>query len=733
MQYEKIVYVGGMTCVNCSRHVQEALCKISGVEDVEVSLLTGRTRVVFSKDIVSDEQIKRAIDRAGYQILDIQPSPELEMRQMARKLLLSVIFALPLMYVSMGPMIGLSLPLILMPHHSFLNNAILQFVLLLPILWINRMVIQNGARSLFQLNPTMDSLVMVGTLSAVLYSCFEVVMSIFFHKAGHNLYFESAGMLLTLILLGKTIEARGKGRARRALEELLQLAPKKAVILREDGKEETIDLAKIQPGNILVVKPGEQIPVDGEVIFGHSDIDESMITGESILVSKEEGQSVLGATINQQGLLHVRAQHVGAQTVFGQILRMVEQAQSERAPITRVTDQISRWFVPLIFAIAIVAALTWWLSGATFAFALNIMIAVLVVACPCALGLAVPLAVIVSISSAASKGILIKSGTVLEKTAHLSMIAFDKTGTLTHGKMDIVSRHILNQEKSRYYLDLVRSLEKQSTHPIARTIMNSIAETDGYTVEHLENLPGSGLQGRVDGHDVLIGKAALMERNNYTIGADFLAQMRDADREAQISIFAAVDGEVQVLFIMSDQAKEEGRATVRQLTDLGLEIVMLSGDSQITAMNIAKQIGFTRVYGQLLPEQKAQKIEAFQEEGFCVAMVGDGINDAVALARADVGIAVAQGSNVAMESADIVLMKDSLSLLVETVRLGQHTFKIIKQNLFWAFSYNLIAVPLACGIFYFFGGPLLNPMWAALAMGFSSVFVVFNSLRAKCK
>lgn len=731
MRYEKIVYVGGMTCVNCSRHVQNALQKIRGVEDVEVSLLTGRTRILFSKNDISDDQIKRAIERSGYQVLDIQPSPELETKQMGRKLIFSVIFAVPLMYVSMAPMMGLPLPRLLMPHQFFFNNALIQFVLLLPILWFNRKTITNGIKSLFQLNPTMDSLVMVGTLSAVFYSVFEAVWAGVFQKGGHHLYFESAGMLLTLILLGKTIEAKGKGRARRALEELMQLAPKQAVLLHNDGTEELIDLAKIQAGNILVVKPGEQIPVDGEVVFGHSDVDESMITGESMLVSKEVGQQVLGATINQQGLLHVRARHVGAQTVFGQILRMVEQAQADKAPIAHITDQVAKWFVPFIFVVALIAGLSWWLAGAKFGFALNIMIAVLVVACPCALGLAVPLAVIVSISSAAIKGILLKSGVVLEKTAKLNIIAFDKTGTLTRGKMEIVSRHVLDEANRHYYLDLVRSLEKQSTHPIAQTIMHAIPETETYTVENLENLPGSGLQGKVDGHDVLIGKAILMESNGCQINETFSSVMKNADMEAKTSVFAAIDGTVQILFIMSDQAKEESRVTVRQLSSMGLELVMLSGDAQITAMNIAKQLGFTRVYGHLLPDQKAQKIAAFQQEGFCVAMVGDGINDAVALAKADVGIAVAQGSNVAMESADIVLMKDNLSLLVQAIRLSRHTLKIIKQNLFWAFSYNILAVPLASGVFYAFGGPLLTPMWAALAMGFSSVFVVFNSLRAK--
>ena len=733
MQFEKIIYVGGMTCVNCSRHVEGALRKINGVEDVEVSLLTGRTRIGFSKDIVTDAQIRHAIERAGYQVLDIQPSPELEAKEMRRKFWLSFLFTLPLMYVSMGPMMGLPLPSFLSMHESFFYNALAQFIFVVPILWFNRSTLINGMRALIQLSPTMDSLVMVGALSSVLYSIFETIFALLGVQSAHHLYFESAGMLLTLILLGKTIEAKGKGRARRALEELMQMAPKQAVLLREDGSEEVIDLARIQAGNILVVKPGEQIPVDGEIVFGHSDVDESMITGESMLVSKEVGQQVLGATINQQGLLHVKAQNVGAKTVFGQILRMVEQAQADKAPIARMSDQISRWFVPLIFLVAFVSGLSWWLSGASFAFALNIMVAVLVVACPCALGLAVPLAVIIAISSAARHGILLKSGVVLEKMAKVNMMAFDKTGTLTDGQMEIAARYVIDEENSLYHLDLVRSLEQQSTHPIARTIVKSIAQIQEYTVENLENLPGSGLRGRVDNHDILIGKAELMQQHKFAIPKKFSQAVNNPDLQMKVSVFAAIDGRVEALFMLSDHAKEDARHTIHELTGLGMQIVMLSGDQQSVADNIGRQLGFARVYGQLLPDQKALKIADFQKEGFSVAMVGDGINDAVALAKADVGIAVAQGSNVAMESADIVLMKDNLSLLVQAKRLSRHALKIIKENLFWAFSYNIAAVPMAAGVFYIFGGPLLSPMWAALAMGFSSVFVVFNSLRARYK
>ncbi len=731
MQYEKVIYVGGMTCVNCSRHVEAALRRINGVDDVQVSLLTGRTRIGFSKDIVSDAQIKSAIERAGYQVLDIQPSPELEAKQMWRKFWLSFIFVLPLMYISMGPMIGLGLPQFLSNHEYFWANALAQFIFVLPILWFNRSTLINGLRALIQLNPTMDSLVMVGAMSSVLYSIFDVLFSFWGYSGSHHLYFESAGMLLVLILLGKAIEARGKGRARRALEELMQMAPKQALLLHEDGSQEIIDLARIQAGNILVVKPGEQIPVDGQVVFGHSDVDESMITGESMLVSKEVGDQVLGATINQQGLLHVKAQHVGAKTVFGQILRMVEQAQADKAPIARMSDQISRWFVPFIFIIAFVAGFSWWLSGASFAFALNIMVAVLVVACPCALGLAVPLALIIAISSAARCGILLKSGVILEKMAKVNMMAFDKTGTLTDGRMDIVARHVIDEENSLYHLDLVRSLEQQSTHPIARTIVKSITSINDYKVENLENLPGSGLRARVDNHDILIGKAALMQQQKCSIPEKFLSELNKPDLQMKISVFAAIDNRVEILFIMSDHAKENARQTVYELISMGMQVVMLSGDQQKVADDIGQQLGFSRVYGQLLPDQKALKIADFQKEGFSVAMVGDGINDAVALAKADVGIAVAKGSNVAMESADIVLMQDNLSLLVQAKRISCHTLKIIKENLFWAFSYNILAVPLAAGVFHIFGGPLLSPMWAALAMGFSSVFVVFNSLRAR--
>ncbi|MGL4524940.1 MAG: heavy metal translocating P-type ATPase [Spirochaetia bacterium] len=732
MQYEKVLYIGGMTCTNCVHHVEQALMSINGVEKVSVVLVTGRTTLTFARQGILDEEIHTAVKRAGYQILSIQSSPAIEGKQIARRFYISLIFAMPLMYIGMGGMMSLPLPFFLNPNRFPLYNALAQLICLLPILWCNKGVLFHGTKALMQRNPTMDSLVMLGTVSALVYSIVQTIMIPENPHAVHSLYFESAGMLLTLILLGKSLELRGKGRARRALEELLEMTPQKAILLDATGQEVLVDLGSIKEGQVVVVKPGERIPVDGEVVFGYSDVDESMITGESLFVSKQVGDSVVGVTINQQGLLHVRAKQIGAETVFGQIVRMVEQAQEEKAPIERISDQVSRWFVPAILIIALVSGMTWWAVGSSFAFALNIAIAVLVVACPCALGLAVPLAVMVSIASGAKNGILFKSGVALQQTAGLSMMAFDKTGTLTQGKLSTVEKEICATDPDiTYHLQLIRSLELQSTHPIAKAISRTLSTLEEKTVTDLENLPGAGLRGTVDGHEVLVGKYSLMKDQGYTLDKALDLGAQKAELAGKTCVFAGVDKSVIATFFLSDEVKENSLETIEKLKKMSLELVMLSGDSQITAINMAKRLGISRVYGQLLPEQKAEKILGFQEAGLKVAMVGDGVNDAVALTRADVGIAVAEGSNIAIESADIVLMKEDLSLLVKSMILSRRAMRVIKQNLFWAFSYNIIAVPLATGLFYVFGGPLLTPVWAALAMGFSSVFVVFNSLRAK--
>ena len=578
----------------------------------------------------------------------------------------------------------------------------------------------------------MDSLIAIGTTAAISYSLYSLYAIALGNPHGvHGLYFETAGVIITLIMLGKSLEALAKGKTSDAIKKLMGLAPKTAVVI-EDGKEKIISIEDVQIGHIILVRPGESIPVDGEVVEGHTSIDESMLTGESIPVDKKAGDSVYAATINKNGMIKFRATKVGSDTALAQIIKLVEEAQGSKAPIAQMADIVSGYFVPIVVAIAALAFAGWLIAGESFAFALTMFISVLVIACPCALGLATPTAIMVGTGKGAEHGILIKSGEALETAHKVDTIVLDKTGTITEGKpevTDLIAAEDITEER---LLQIAASGERGSEHPLGDAIVRK-AENDGqklYDVENFKAIPGHGIEGVIDGVNVLIGNRKLMNDRNIQLGK--LASRADqlAD-EGKTPMYIALDGVLSGIIAVADVVKQSSRDAIVKLQSMGIEVVMITGDNRKTAQAIARQVGIDRVLAEVLPQDKASEVKKLQDEGRKVAMVGDGINDAPALVQADIGIAIGSGTDVAMESADIVLMKSDLMDVSTAIHLSKSTIRNIKQNLFWAFGYNVAGIPLAAGLFYIFGGPLLNPMFAAAAMSLSSVSVVTNALRLR--
>jgi Cu+-exporting ATPase len=578
----------------------------------------------------------------------------------------------------------------------------------------------------------MDSLIAIGTTAAISYSLYSLYAIAWENPHGvHGLYFETAGVIITLIMLGKSLEARAKGKTSDAIKKLMGLAPKTAVII-EDGKEKIISIEDVQIGHIILVRPGESIPVDGEVVEGHTSIDESMLTGESIPVGKKAGDSVYAATINKNGMIKFRATKVGSDTALAQIIKLVEEAQGSKAPIAQMADIVSGYFVPIVVAIAALAFAGWLIAGESFAFALTMFISVLVIACPCALGLATPTAIMVGTGKGAEHGILIKSGEALETAHKVDTIVLDKTGTITEGKPEVTDLIAAEGFTEERLLQIAASGEKGSEHPLGDAIVRK-AENDGqklYDVENFKAIPGHGIEGVIDGVNVLIGNRKLMNDRNIQLGK--LASRADqlAD-EGKTPMYIALDGVLSGIIAVADVVKQSSRDAIVKLQSMGIEVVMITGDNRKTAQAIARQVGIDRVLAEVLPQDKASEVKKLQDEGRKVAMVGDGINDAPALVQADIGIAIGSGTDVAMESADIVLMKSDLMDVSTAIHLSKSTIRNIKQNLFWAFGYNVAGIPLAAGLFYIFGGPLLNPMFAAAAMSLSSVSVVTNALRLR--
>lgn len=743
---ELLFNIEGMSCASCSARIEKVVSSMAGVDKAEVNLPAGSGRVVFDPHQVSQRQIREKINSLGFKATASSDNSDnftanqkqalVQLQKMKLALWPTLILGALLLTVAMGEMTGLKLPGFMNPTEAPLVFGLIQLALVMPLLWLGRKFYLIGFPSLFRGAPNMDSLIALGTSAAFLYSSWNLIEIARGNVAlAGDLYFESAGVIIALVSLGKYMEARSKVRTSDAIRQLMRLAPDKATLLK-DGEQEDILVEEIVVGDVLLVRPGERVPVDGLVIKGNSNIDESMLTGESMPVSKEEGDKVVGATLNANGVLQVRAEKVGSDTVLARIIKMVREAQGSKAPIANLADRISLYFVPIVMVIALVAGLTWYFAaGADFSFALKIFVAVMVIACPCAMGLATPTSIMVGTGRGAQLGVLIKSGEALEKAQKIEAVVFDKTGTLTYGRPVLTDLIMLSDMSEDDCLSLVGGAENVSEHPLARAIVAaakeknlSIPEADSFTA-----IPGRGITAKVGGHDLLLGNHELMTEKAVAALDNQEALEASAKMAAQgkTALYLAIDGKLTALIVVADQIKPEAAATVAALLKMGISPIMLTGDNEITARAIAKQAGITEIIAQVMPEHKADKIINLQEQGLKVAMVGDGINDAPALARADIGIAMGTGIDVAIESGDIVLMKGNLHGLLAALELSRATMRNIKQNLFWAFIYNIVGIPVAAGLLYAFGGPTLNPMIAGAAMAMSSVSVVSNALRLR--
>ena len=748
--------VTGMSCAACSSRVEKAVARQSGVQQVSVNLLKNSMVVEYDESALSSAQIVAAVEQAGYGAsLHEKPgaavpaakgggqgglsAAQQAYRGMKKRLALSLVFTVPLFYLSMGHMMGWPLPGCFLGTENALVFAFTQFLLLLPIVFLNRQYYIGGAKALIQRAPNMDSLIALGSGAAIVYGIYAIYrIGIGFgqmdmdtvHTYMMELYFESAGTILTLITMGKTMEARAKGKTSEAITKLMDLAPKTATVER-DGTERVIPAAEVQPGDVLIVRAGESVPVDGVVLEGSSAVDESALTGESIPVEKQAGDAVIGATINKSGYFKMRATKVGDDTALSQIVRLVDEATSSKAPIAKLADKVSGVFVPVVIAIAVIAALAWLLTGHSVEFSLSVGISVLVISCPCALGLATPTAIMVGTGRGAVNGILIKSAEALETAHSVNTVVLDKTGTITQGKPVVTDVLTLGTERDEL-LTVAASLEKRSEHPLAEAIAAE-AEKERLTllpIEHFEQIPGQGLHAAVDGRDCLAGNRRMMEANGIS-GDPLFSRGEALAEDGKTPLYFAREGRLLGLIAVADVVKPTSAQAVAELSGTGIEVVMLTGDNERTAEAIRRQVGVDRVVAEVLPQDKEREIRRLQEGGKKVAMVGDGINDAPALARADVGIAIGAGTDVAIESADIVLMRSDLLDVSTAVQLSRAVIRNIKQNLFWAFFYNAIGIPIAAGVCYPAFHLKMNPMLGALAMSFSSVFVVSNALRLR--
>ena len=729
--------VEGMSCSACANRVERITKKIDGVESANVNFATEKLTVRVDAEKVRYSDIKLAVDKAGFKLIkEDDEVKEASKKKDESKLLLnrfifSLIFTVPLLIISMGHMVGMPLPSIIDPMKNPLNFALVQLVLTIPVMVAGYKFYKIGYKNLFKLSPNMDSLIAIGTSAAVAYGLFAIykILNGETHYAMH-LYFESAVVILTLITLGKYLEAVSKGKTSEAIKKLMGLAPKTATIIK-NGKEVSIPIEEVIVGDIILVKPGEKLPVDGEIIEGSTSIDESMLTGESIPVEKNIGSTVIGASINKAGFIKYKATKVGKDTALAQIVKLVEEAQGTKAPIAKMADIIAAYFVPTVMALAIIAAVGWLIAGESTVFALTIFISVLVIACPCALGLATPTAIMVGTGKGAENGVLIKGGEALETTYKIDTIVFDKTGTITEGKPKVTDI-ICNGIKEEEVLVLAASAEKGSEHPLGEAIVREAEDRslEFKSLEHFKAVPGHGIEVTIEGKDILLGNKKLMIENNINIESLHVESDRLAT-EGKTPVYIAINNKLSGIIAVADTVKENSKAAIEELKKMNVNVAMITGDNKKTAEAIAKSVGIDIVLAEVLPEDKANEVKKLQGQNRKVAMVGDGINDAPALVQADVGIAIGSGTDVAIESADIVLMKSDLKDVVTAIRLSKATIKNIKENLFWAFGYNVLGIPVAMGVLHIFGGPLLNPMIAAAAMSFSSVSVLLNALRLK--
>ncbi|MFV0314005.1 MAG: heavy metal translocating P-type ATPase [Anaerotignum sp.] len=740
--------ITGMTCSACSAHVEKSVAKLNGVESVNVNLLQNSMLVTFDIEIVDTNAIIQAVKQGGYgaslhsgnqTVTTEQNIATDESKEMKSRLISSFCFLVPLFYIAMGHMLGAPLPSIILGEENTLIFALTQLFLTLPILIINRKYFTVGFRALLNRTPNMDSLIALGSAASVLYSIFAIFAMAYFmgrgdlmsaHHYSKELYFESAAIILTLITLGKYMETRSKGKTSEAISKLMNLAPKTATILK-DGLEIEVPIEEVLEGDTIIVRPGHSIPVDGTILEGFSAIDESAITGESMPVEKQAGDMVIGATINKSGFFKMKATRVGTNTTLAQIINLVEEATSSKAPIAKLADRVSGVFVPIVICISILSALIWFFAGQTFAFSLSIGIAVLVISCPCALGLATPTAIMVGTGKGAENGILIKSAESLEIAHKLDTIVLDKTGTLTEGKPKVTDIFLANGVLKNPFLRLVASLESLSEHPLGEAVV-AYAKENNISLLSAKNLlatPGQGIEAEIEGKQICGGNLKMMLAKNISLG-EYEQIGETLANEGKTPLYFADGDKLLGILALADSLKESSKDAIDALKRMGIHVVMLTGDNQKTADAIAKKLGIHAI-ADVLPQDKEQEIRRLQELGQKVAMVGDGINDAPALTRADVGIAIGAGTDVALESADIVLMKNNVTDVVTAIQLSHATVRNIKQNLFWAFFYNILGIPLAAGVFYHSFGLKLNPMFAAAAMSFSSVFVVGNALRLR--
>ena len=764
--------VTGMTCSACSSHVEKSVGKLTGVENVSVNLLTNSMQVEFDENKLDTAGIIKAVEDAGYgaavkdehaksgaktsgqsgsQENNGLSAVEQNVKNMKKRLIVSLIFWIPLMYVSMGHMIyqWLNIPMppftmnFLHGNENAITYAFTQFLLLLPILIANQKYFKNGFKTLWHRSPNMDSLIAIGAGAAILYGIFAIYRigyamghgdMMVVHQYAHDLYFESAGTILTLITIGKYLETKSKGKTSEAITKLLNLAPKTVTAVR-DGVEQVVDAADVEKGEIFLVKPGESVAVDGIVLEGKSSFDESAITGESIPVPKQEGDAIVSASMNKSGLIRAKATKVGEDTTIAQIIRLVEEASSSKAPIAKMADKIAGVFVPTVITIALITGVIWLISGATFEFAMSTAIAVLVISCPCALGLATPVAIMVGTGKGAENGILIKSGDALETAHQIDTVVLDKTGTITQGKpvvTDIICAAGKNADKTQL-LQIAGSLEKGSEHPLAEAIVNYCL-TNNISLEKVTDfnaLFGKGIEGTMSGTHYYAGNEKMMEEKGISLSTEQKNQIQALAKQGRTPLLFADEKQFLGIVAVADVVKPTSKEAVQKFRDYGIHVIMLTGDNEVTAQAIKEQVGIDEVIAGVLPTQKEEKISALKQAGHKVAMIGDGVNDAPALASADVGIAIGAGTDVAIESADIVLMKNDLLDAVGAVKLSKAVIRNIKENLFWAFFYNSIGIPLAAGVLYPLFQIKLNPMFGAAAMSLSSVCVVSNALRLR--
>lgn len=744
---KKTLIIGGMTCAACSARVEKAIDIMAGVERVSVNLATEKATVIYDPAKTNYADICGTIERAGYKAVGVSADEadsnalrkQKDIKTLWTKFIIAAAFALPLLYIAMAPMLLLPIPDLINPMAGGMMNAaaalryaLVQLALVIPIVVVGYKFYAVGFKALWQLHPNMDSLIAIGTSAAIIYSIYNISLIMGGrHMMAESLYFESAGVIIALILLGKSLETVSKGKTSAAIKALMELAPKTATVVA-DGREREIPISEMIVGDVVLVKPGGKIPVDGIVLDGHTAVDESMLTGESVPVDKQSGDEVFAASINATGAIHFKATKIGEDTALAQVIKLVEDAQGSKAPIAKLADIVSGYFVPVVCLIALSSGIAWFIGTQDVEFALTVFISVLVIACPCALGLATPTAIMVGTGKGAENGILIKGGEALETAHKIDTVVLDKTGTITEGKPKVTDIIPILGVEADYLLCVAASAEKNSEHPLGQAIVRS-AEEKGLSLSAanaLEAVPGRGIIADVDGTKALIGNQRFMEERDIIL--DVLKEDTGSLADSgKTPMYIALDGKIAGVIAVADVAKPGSREAIESLHRMGIGVAMITGDNKQTAQAIAEQVGIDRVLAEVLPQDKSREVKALQTGGRIVAMVGDGINDAPALAQADIGIAIGSGTDVAMESADIVLMHSDLRDVPTAIYLSKRTIRNIKQNLFWAFGYNIVGIPIAAGLLYLFGGPLLNPMFAAAAMSLSSVSVLTNALRLK--